>query len=379
MSNAEIQYFILLRSALWDTPVAIDGPVEWDAVMRLAKHHANTALLCGVASQMTGDNRPSEAMLGKMQAVMRENLLNQMNLKRILASAVRLLREHDIEPVLLKGFGLAMLYPNLSLRQFGDIDLYVGLDDFHEACRLLRTLPGGYNWGMEVDKGHHYNIEFGNYPMETHRVSADVSDPKEAEAYAAIEHDGLRDNTRYVDFEGLKISLPSKEFMVFYTFFHAWHHFLTSGVGWRQISDVAMTLHAYHGQLDLEKLRRWLAEMHLMKPWQAFGYLMVKHLGLPEEEMPFFDSKCRCTAQQLYRNVMEVGNFNRRSSFKQRRPKNKLIGRLHSFIGVFVDFFYRVRVFPSAAFREMRSSLRIMLGKVRMLVRKKNRNKIQKN
>ena len=365
MSNAEIQYFTLLRSALWDTPVAIDGPVEWEAVMRLAKHHANTALLGGVASQMTGDNRPSEAMLGKMQAVMRGNLLSQMNLKQILASAVLLLREHDIEPVLLKGFGLAMLYPNPSLRQFGDIDLYVGLEDFHEACRLLRTLPGGYNWGEEVDKGHQYNIEFGQYPMEIHRVSADMNDPKVAKIYANIELDGLRTNTQRVDYEGLEISLPSKEFMVFYTFYHAWHHFMITGVGWRQISDVTMALHAYHGQLDLDKLKQWFDSMHLTKPWQAFGYLMVEQLGLPKAEMPFYDAQCQRTAQRLYRKVMEVGNFGRNSRFKQRRPKSRLMKIIHSFIGIFVDFFYRVRVFPSVAFREIWSSLRQMFGKVR--------------
>ena len=367
MTSSETQYFALLRSALWDTPVAIEGPIEWEAVMRLAKHHANTALLCGVASRMTGDNRPAADLLVKMQAAMRSNLLSQMRLKQILASAVLLLREHDIEPVLLKGFGLAMLYPNPSLRQFGDIDLFVGLDHFHEACRLLRTLPGGYNWGEEVDKGHQYNIEFGQYPMEIHRVSTDMDDPKMAKIYTAIERDGLHDHTQRVDYEGLEITLPSKEFVVFYTFYHAWHHFLISGVGWRQISDVALALHAYHGQLDLDKLKQWLGSMRLMKPWQAFGYLMVEQLGLPEVEMPFFDAQCWRTAQRLYRKVMEVGNFKRHSRFKQRRPTSRLMRWMHSFFGIFVDFFYRVRVFPSVAFREMGSSLRQMFAKVRKL------------
>lgn len=365
MSTAETQYFALLRAALWDTPVDIEAPVDWNGVMQLAKHHSNQVLVCGVASQMTGDNRPSEAMLGQMKTAMRNNLLGQMRLKQILSSAVGLLRQHDIEPVLLKGFGLAMLYPNPSLRQFGDIDLYVGLDSFHEACRLLRTLPGGYNWGEEVDSGRHYNIEFGNYPMEIHRVSADVSDIKTAKVFAAVEKDGLCGNSQRVDFEGLDITIPSKEFMVFFTFYHAWHHFLTSGVGWRQISDVAVALHAYHGQLDLEKLRQWLTEMQVMKPWQTFGYLMVDQLGLPKAELPFYEAKCRRTAQRLYRKVMEEGNFNRHSRFKQRRPKNKLMRKLHSFIGIFVDFFYRASVFPAAAFAEMRASLRLVTGKVK--------------
>lgn len=363
MTLVESHYFALLRSSLWETPVDIKDPIDWNAVMHIAQHHANQALLSGVASQMTADNRPSEAMVGKMQAAMRNNLLSQLRLKQILTSAVTLLRQHNIEPVLLKGFSLAMLYPNPNLRQFGDIDLFVGLDDFHEACDLLRTLPGGYNWGEEVDAGHHYNIEFGNYPMEIHRVSAEVSNPKDALAYAAIERDGLSENLRRVEYEGLEISFPSKEFMVFYTFFHAWHHFLTTGVGWRQISDVAMTLHAYHGNLDLEKLGRWLTSMHLMKPWQTFGCLMVEWLGLQEVEMPFYDASCLRKARRLYRKVMEVGNFSRNSRFKQRRPKQKWIRKVHALLGVFADFFYCVSVFPSEAFRGMGASLREAWGK----------------
>jgi len=364
MFPAETQYFTLLRAALWDKPVDNVSDVDWKSVMKMAVHHGNNVLLSDVAVRMEGKGKPSEKMLSRMQSYLRGNLLSQMRLRQILSSAVSLLREHKIEPVVLKGFGLALLYPNPSLRQFGDVDLFVGLDHFHEACDLLRTLPGGYNWGNRVDSGKHFNIEFGEYPMEIHRVSAEVNDPKGAKTYAAIERDGLYNNPQRVDMEGLEISLPSKEFMVFFTFFHAWHHFLTSGVGWRQISDVAMALHAYHGQLDLEKLRQWLTEMQLMKPWQVFGYLMVEYLGLPQTEMPFYEAKSHRTAQRLYCNVTQTGNFRRNSRFKQRHPKNKWMHKLHSFIGVFVDFLYRARVFPSEAFREMRHSFGMALKKM---------------
>lgn len=365
MSVAETQYFALLRAALWDGPVELEGAVDWKAVLKMAEHHGNTALLADVAVKMTDANKPSETLCASLRLVMRNNLLQQMHLRQIMVSAVKLLREHGIEAVLLKGFGLASLYPNPVLRQFGDIDLFVGIDNFHPACTVLRTLPGGYNWGEEVDEGRHFNIEFGPYPMEVHRVSAEVSDPKESKVYADIERDGLFENTQRVDLDGFEVSIPSKEFQVFYTFYHAWHHFLTSGVGWRQLSDVALTLHAYRDDLDLERLRQWLDSMHLMKPWQAFGYLLVDCLALPKEEMPFYDASCRRTARRLYRNVMEMGNFKRVSRFKQRVPKRCLWHKIHSFFGVFVDFFYRARVFPSVAFRELRTSLKTAIGKTR--------------
>lgn len=362
MSVAENQYFALLRSALWDLPVDIDGAIDWNAVMKIAEFHGNNVLLADLAARMD-DNRPSTQMLGRMQMAMRDNLIHHLRLRQIMVSAVKLLREHNIEPVLLKGFGLAMLYPNPSLRQFGDIDLFVGLNDFHEACTLLRTLPGGYNWGEEIDAGKHYNIEFGQYPMEIHRVSSDIADPKEHALYAAMEQDGLLDHPQRVDFEGLEISIPSKEFAVFFTFYHAWHHFLTTGVGWRQLSDVTMTLHAYHGQLDLDKLKQWLDSMHLMTPWQTFGYLMVDHLGLPAEEMPFYDAACRRRATKLYQRIMKEGNFKRENNYKRKKPKSPFWHKVHAVFGIFVDFFHRFSVFPSHAFREMVHAFKMGLGK----------------
>lgn len=358
MSNTETQYFALLRAALWGAPVDFNEAVDWNGIMRIAEHHGNEVLLADCAARMNDGDKPSASALARMQTVMRNNLIHQMSLRQILVSAVKLLREHHIEPVLLKGFGLALLYPNPGLRQFGDIDLFVGLADFHEACRLLRTLPGGYNWRKEEDVGRHYNIEFGQYPMEVHRISADIENAKEQAVYTAIEQEGLSGHLQRADLDGFEVSIPSKEFVVFFTFYHAWHHFLTTGVGWRQLSDVALALHAYHGQLDLDKLRQWLADMHVMLPWQTFGYLMVDCLGLPETELPFYDPACRSRARRLYAQVMREGNFKRINGFKQNKPKYRFWHRVQTFIGVFINFYYRARVFPASAFREMITTLR---------------------
>lgn len=358
MTPAETQYFALLRAALWGTPLPVNMKIDWKSVMQLAEYHGNIVLLSDVAAQMSDDNEPSSEMLDRMQRVMRSNLLHQMRLRQILIPAVQLLRQHSIEPVLLKGFGLALLYPNPSLRQFSDIDLFVGLEDFHEACTLLRSLPGSYNWGEEVDSGRHYNIEFGQYPMEIHRVSADVENAKDSAVYASIEREGLKEHLQHVSLDGFDISVPSKEFTVFFTFFHAWHHFLTTGVGWRQLSDLAMALHIYHNQLDMNKLHGWITAMQLMQPWQTFGYLLVQCLGLPETEMPFFDASCRRRAIRLYERIMKEGDFRRERKFKNHRPKRRLWQRIHAFIGIFIEFFHTAEVFPRQAFFEMLDSLR---------------------
>ena len=364
MTSTEVQYFALLQAAIWDRPVDYEGAIDWPSVMRLAEHHATAILLCDVASRMNDGRQPNAEMLGKMKTLMRSNLFFHMRLRQTMLKAVEMLREHDIEPVLLKGFSLAQLYPNPALRQFGDIDLFVGLEKFHEACAVLRAMPGSYNWGVILDSGRHFNIEFGEYSIEIHRVSSEILEAEENEVYMELERQGLVINAEEVELEGARLRVPSKDFMVFFTFYHAWHHFLTTGVGWRQLCDMAMVLHVYHDQINKDQLRYGLEAMHLMKPWQTFGSLLVKYLGLPEMEMPFYTSKLHRRPRRLYEFIMREGNFGRAETFKLKRPKGYLLRKAHAFACIFIDFFRMLRAFPEVAFRELGNSLRQGFTKV---------------
>ncbi len=358
MTNTEVQYFALLQAAIWDRPVAYEGAIDWPSVMQLAEHHATVTLLCDVASKMNDGRQPGSEMLARMKTQMRTNLFFQMKLKQTMLKAVEMLREHDIEPVLLKGFSLSVLYPNPSLRQFGDIDLFVGLEKFHEACAVLRAMPGSYNWGVILDSGRHFNIEFGDYSIEIHRVSAEVLEAKDSATYMEIERLGLVTNAQDVELEGARLRVPSIDFMVFFTFYHAWQHFLTSGVGWRQLCDMAMVLHTYHAQINENKLKEDLEAMHLMKPWQAFGCLLVQYLGLPASEMPFHNPKMRRTPRLVYEYIMEEGNFGRDETFKLKRPKGYLLRKAHALVCILRDFFRMYKIFPGVAFSEMKTSVR---------------------
>lgn len=358
MTNAEKQYFALLQSAIWNRPVAIEGAIDWQAVMRLAEHHATVTLLCDLATKMPADQQPDAEMLVWMKNQMRANLFFHMRLKQTLLQAVKMLRDNGIEPVLLKGFSLAQYYPNPNLRQFGDIDLFVGLEKFHEACAVLRSLPGSYNWGVILDSGRHFNLEFGDYSLEIHRVSSEIEEEEENAIYMEIERQGLLVHFREVELEGARLRVPSKEFMAFFTFYHAWHHFVTTGVGWRQLCDLALVLHAYHGQLDSEQLRRDLEALCLMRPWQTFGFLIVHQLGLPEAEMPFYEAKIRRRASKLYDRIMQEGNFQRKQTFKSRHPQNYVFKKMHTIICIFLDFWHTLQVFPEVAWKELCTSVK---------------------
>ncbi len=71
--------------------------------------------------------------LQALQAVEHEGHLRQ---------AVSLLRSADIEPVLIKGWAAARLYPETGLRPYGDLDLCVHPDRLSQAMEVLSRTPG---------------------------------------------------------------------------------------------------------------------------------------------------------------------------------------------------------------------------------------------
>jgi hypothetical protein len=73
-----------------------------------------------------------------------QNALNQKRIER----AIELLRSMGVEPILVKGWAAARLYPEPGLRPYGDIDLCVRPRQFAEAGAALEKLP---DVGCEVD------------------------------------------------------------------------------------------------------------------------------------------------------------------------------------------------------------------------------------
>jgi hypothetical protein len=76
-------------------------------------------------------------------------LVHEQEIKHVLS----LLRAVDIEPVLVKGWAIARLYPDRALRPYGDIDLCVRPDQFEKAAAALKSL--------ESIAGHYVDLHSG--------------------------------------------------------------------------------------------------------------------------------------------------------------------------------------------------------------------------
>jgi hypothetical protein len=82
--------------------------------------------------------------------------------ERAIVQAVTLLRADGIEPLLIKGWSIARLYPEAGLRPYGDIDLCVRPEQYQGALSVMNS-PGGL-YGA-VDLHGDFNLDHVGYSM----------------------------------------------------------------------------------------------------------------------------------------------------------------------------------------------------------------------
>jgi hypothetical protein len=72
--------------------------------------------------------------------------------ERAIGEVVALLRSHAIEPVLVKGWAVAQMYPEAGMRPYGDIDLCVRPDQFALASDILNR-PENARHSVDLHRG----------------------------------------------------------------------------------------------------------------------------------------------------------------------------------------------------------------------------------
>lgn len=355
MKQYEEVFFSVLRTALWGQPVNIpEGFKDWGKVMKIAKTQALTGLVGDVmlTTPQILNSLPRQA-LALLQEIPLNNMAMHTTLNNTLILIVTTLREHGIDPVLLKGQGVAKYYPVPELRQCGDIDIYVGEQNYEAAHDALRTIVTEIDDKETIyNEVKHFHAKLGSVLVEVHRF-ADVNAYSKLDmVYQKYASEGLSRNLVPIDFGRVLVNTPADDFNVYYIFNHLWHHFMTYGVGLRQLCDLAIFLNS-HNNVNEEYLRNILTEMKAMSSWNAVGNLLVTYMGLPVERVPLCSPIPKWKVRLMMRIILNEGNFGQRTSFIRTRSKSYLAEKVTSLLSHLKRQFLIFLILPGVALRQL--------------------------
>ena len=268
-----------------------------------------------------------------MKMVCLQNLQQQVKLQYTLTQAWTALTKAGIRPVLMKGAGLAALYPEPQMRTWGDIDLFVGIDQYHPACAVMReTFPDALKFDEELDHYKHYNLIADGISIEVHRVSVGFQHPIDERRYAQMEHFAV-EHAEPLTVNGLEVRVFEPTFNALFVMLHSWEHMITQGANVRQLCDLAFLLRRYHKQIDAQRLKKWLNQLHLMDVWKLYMYLLVQYLGVPQEETFFYDNSERLAArgERLMKDLLAGKMVEPKP--QEQTSRNRIIRKWHTMQG----------------------------------------------
>lgn len=293
-------YLNLVKAALWGDK-AIWPAEQTSRLLKLNAQQGTGALVFPMVLDQT--DIPADAKI-PMKSLCLSTMQQHVKLQHTLETAWQALEQVGIHAVLMKGAGLAALYAAPQLRQWGDIDLFVGKDQYHPACEVMRaTFPKALKFDEELDHYKHYNLIADGVSIEVHRVSASLQHPVDERRYAKIEAYGMR-HAEPLTIGGVEVRVPEPTFNVLFVLLHSWEHMLTQGASVRQIVDLAMLLHHYKGQIEVPRLKRYLEALHLLDVWQLYMYILVTYLGLPSDEAYFYSDRVSARAERLLADLL---------------------------------------------------------------------------
>lgn len=232
---------------------------EWQRCFDIALEQQVLAMTFPAMSALSKDQRPNFTLWSKWM-VYAQNIAAQSQHKREVVRKIGgWLAEDGLSTMIIKGFSLAVLYPQPDLRESGDIDIYSGEDyDKVNACFEKHGLQIG-----RAD-GHHVHINIDGISVEHHyalhnsRVKNGMEGPTEVlQRLAATD-------CRPTSLPG--ISFPNPTFTALFTAWHAHKHFLAEKIELRHVIDWALSLK----QLFDEEA--WtVCEVKYGSPWGRFA------------------------------------------------------------------------------------------------------------
>ena len=299
---------------------------------------------------------PKDLLLQWYATVIQIEKQNQL-LNERLKELVTLYRSKGIEPILLKGQGVAQYYNQPLHRQSGDIDFYLP-EKYDEANHLISSL--GYKLAKENQQ--HTSFEWKGISVENHFKPFffySSSNDKKAQKYK--ERLGQKPYDILI-IDNITIFLPSPQTNIVYLFLHIFHHFIT-GIGLRQICDWVCLLNAKKYALDKLQLLRDINNLPINRSIRAFAYICVNYLGTDANIFPFdiISRKTQKDGEIILEDIFRNGNFAHETiewnKYCEDTLNGKIIWWLHSLIRCLFIF----RFCPSEAIAHPFASLRFKL------------------
>lgn len=298
-------FFDLVRCGMGkcDKLLRVPDVAEWGELFEIAKKQTLVGIAFAGIERLPQEQRPPKDILLQWYKMCILIKKSNAELNRKCVAVSEKFRSEGFENCILKGQGLAQLYPDPYLRTPGDIDIWLDGGDKKAVEYVKKYFPEckptyhhvDFPIATDLDIEIHYRPSWTYNPFTNKRLQ---------HFFSSLSHEQFGN---YVNTPEGAFPVPNLAFNRVYVLLHIYRHLFFEGIGLRQILDYYYVLQL--GMTDGERAEYLSVLKHfgLMKFAGALVFVMQKVFGL-EEQYAFVKPNVRL-GEFLLNEVMVAGNF----------------------------------------------------------------------
>lgn len=313
-------FFKLIRISLDET--AEDFPIldstQWQELYTLARQQAIVGVIYKSIERLPKEKHPPRELLFKWIATTeRIKELNQ-HLNKTAQKVELQFRDNNLQSCILKGQGIAQLYPNPELRTSGDIDIWINSDR-----EEIISFVGKYSKSSHAVYHHIDGLKLDGVEIETHFTPSYMANPfANRRLQKWIQNESIKQFEHCTNIgEEITIHTPTLAFNRVFILHHIYRHFFYEGIGLRQMMDFYYVLKQGFTNEEQEEIQCIYKKLNLLNFAGAAVYVLREIFGL--EEMFYIVAPNEKYGKILLSEILSGGNF---GQVKQQRntKENKL-------------------------------------------------------
>ena len=289
-----------MRASLHGETVELSAGLDLQKIFHLANQHHVLPMVVDVAWR----SGVQEVLLRPVQSMAVSLVMLQTRRTAAFLTLYRSLAEEGLYPLILKGLVCRLLYPEPDQRPSVDEDLLIEpemLPVVHEA--LLR-------YGMHCDcdepsaKLHEITYSGTDLSIELHMSPFPADSSAYGDLNALFSDAPARAVT--IEAEGVAIKTFGYADHLLYLICHACKHFLHSGVGIRQVCDIAVFSKRFRKEIDWQEVRVRCEQVHIERFSAAVFAIASRHLGF---DMPEVFADLRIDERAMLQDMLSGGVY----------------------------------------------------------------------
>ncbi len=296
----------ILRCTLWENdtrPVSdsLDAlsEEEWIAVHQLAVRQGVVAIVMD-GLQRLGLEIPRGVKMRFISSTdkIEKGYIKKLRIAKLLAQTYA---KAGIRMMILKGIGLAQLYPTPHYRPSSDIDIYL-CGEQQRGDELLHQ-----QHGVEIIRGRHHHTVFyikntlieNHYDFtEQHSRASSVALEKQLKEWYATEQpiEAKIDDISYL--------IPAPNMNALFITLHSGAHFAAENISIRHLLDWALFLKAYGKKIDWQRILQLGDEFGFRPFLDAMNTVCVEYLGMDRSLAPSLTTD-KAVVERMWDDMLE--------------------------------------------------------------------------